>query len=92
MFLTIVTALKHDVTHFAFVHDSYATHASDTEMLNVCIRVCFVEMYKQNDVLDNFYQEIIKLLPPKKRAKFKLPPEKGDLDIEEVMNSDFFFS
>ena len=92
MFLTIVTALKHDVTHFAFVHDSYATHASDTEMLNVCIRVCFVEMYKQNDVLDNFYQEIIKLLPPKKRAKFKAPPEKGDLDIEEVMKSDFFFS
>jgi DNA-directed RNA polymerase len=49
-------------------------------------------MYKSSDVLEEFYDNIIRLLPPDKREALPPPPGKGNLDIEGVLNCDFFFS
>jgi DNA-directed RNA polymerase len=34
-----------DVTHFAMIHDSYGTHACDTDVLGQALRESFVEQY-----------------------------------------------
>jgi len=89
---TIDTAMDSGIKYFSMVHDSYATHACNAELLGQCLRASFVSMYKENDVLQDFYEQIVKLLPPKKRNSLPPPPKKGDLDIDEVLKCDFFFS
>jgi DNA-directed RNA polymerase len=50
---TVVLAALNDVTHFAMIHDSYGTHACDTDVLGQALRETFVEQY-QGDVLAEF--------------------------------------
>lgn len=80
-------AKKLGVTHFAFVHDEYGTHAADIPLLHRAIREAFVGMYSQYDPLQAFYDQQTFLggkLPP--------VPEKGTLDINLVKSSPYFFS
>jgi DNA-directed RNA polymerase len=65
------------------IHDDYGTHAADAQKLFMLIRTSFVDMYTNHDPIADFaalYPEC----PP--------PPAKGDLDINEVIYSDYFFS
>lgn len=67
----------------AMIHDDYGTHAADAQKLFTLIRVQFLDMYERNDPIAEFaglYPEC----PP--------PPDKGSLDLTEVLASDFFFS
>ena len=87
MSMTIIKCLEDGITDFAMIHDSYGVHAADTEKLASNIRLAFYEMYTKHDVLEEFREEALKVLdevPP-------VPP-KGDLDLEEVLMSDFFFA
>ena len=85
---TLEAAKLQDVTSFAMVHDSFATHAADTEVLATTIRSSFVTMYECFDVLNNFRDEVQAQCPE------ELPPvpECGNLDIREVLLSDYFFA
>ncbi len=71
------------------VHDSFATHAADTPTLRVLLRHAFVQIH-ETDPLKSFLDSMKRqsstpdLLPT--------PPEKGDLDLHEVLDADFFFS
>lgn len=80
------------VTSFAMIHDSYGTLAADTDMLGACLRRAFVDMYQDHDVLEEFHKEVVAMLPPDLKAKVPPCPEKGTLDIAEVLKSDFFFA
>lgn len=80
--LTVVAADDAGIDSLAMIHDDYGTHASDTQKLYMLIRQTFVDMYEQNDPIADF-QCRYDYLPP--------PPEKGDLDLREVLRSPFFF-
>jgi DNA-directed RNA polymerase len=80
------------VSSFAMVHDSYGTLAADTDMLGACLRHAFVDMYKENDVLEQFREGIVAMLPPDLKAKVAPCPAKGSLDLDQVLKSDFFFA
>ena len=86
--MTVNLAAYNGVTHFAMVHDSFGCHASDVEMLGACLRETFVELYVDNDPLGRFKEEgealIGKALPDL--------PEKGELDVTLVRDSEFFFA
>lgn len=90
MFLTVDMALDNGVTNYAMIHDSFGTHASDTPMLAACIREAFVDMYEDNDVLQQFSDQVTPILT----GKNKIPdlPAKGSLDLAGVRDSDFFFA
>jgi DNA-directed RNA polymerase, mitochondrial len=77
------------IESFAMIHDSYGTLAADTDTLRECLRQSFAAMY-QFDVLEIFRDEIQAGLP----EGVKLPPlpTKGTLDINLVLQSDFFFA
>ena len=72
------------------VHDSYATHSTNMPKLNKRLREAFVKMYQDNDVLGNLYDSAVATLP--KDIDIPLPPQKGDLDLNEVLQSDYFFA
>ena len=87
---TVNLARDNGVNCFSAVHDSYGTHAADMGTLFACIRHAFVSLYENNDVLENLHLDIISQLPV--GTEVPPPPPRGDLNIREVLNSDFFFA
>ena len=92
LMMTICTAEAEGIKNFSMVHDSYGSLAADAELLGVCCRSAFVNLYKHHDVLLEFRDDILQRLPESKKHLIPMPPEKGSLDIELVLDSEFFFS
>ena len=93
MIETVNIALDNGINNFCNVHDSFGTTAADVEQLNVSLREAFIKMFTDNDILENFRNDVIKQLPDDFDVS-KLPevPQKGDLDINELRKSRFFFA
>jgi len=72
---------------FAFIHDSYGTHATGCEALNKTLREVFVEMFSV-DILRDWKRQL------EEQAGVELPdpPEYGDADIKAIKDSTYFFS
>jgi len=79
--LVTVAAGKHGMD-LAMIHDDYGTHAKNAESLYRIIREEFVRMYEAHDPLADF------------AALYDLPapPEKGNLNLQDVLRSPYFFS
>ena len=74
------------ITDYAMIHDSFGVHASRMgEFLNQCVKPAFVEMY-QEDVLQQFAAKLPEVL------ELEALPTKGNLVLEHVTQSEFFFS
>lgn len=71
------------------IHDSYGTHAADMWTLFGCIRDAFVQTYNE-PVLEQFLEACMEVAGPD--APWPKLPATGDLDIEEVYESDYFFA
>ena len=84
---TINRCVKLGIKDFAMIHDSYGTHACDTDALFAATREAFVELYRDNDVLEQFQRAAAEVL-----EEVPTPPERGDFSIEEVLKSDYFFA
>jgi len=91
---TVNLGLLNGLENFAVIHDSFATHACDVSMLNAVLREAFVEQYRGN-ILEDFREEVIEQLrvtAPEMVEKIPPTPPMGNLDIEAVKDSDFFFA
>jgi len=66
---------------FVGIHDSFGTHPGDVEAMHKIIRQQFYELHSQ-DILEEFRQQVGSEIPI---------PERGDLDLSEVLNSEFMF-
>jgi len=85
LMMTIIKAKdKYGIEDFSVVHDSFGTHACDIEQLGIILRETFVVLYGDTNVLETFKQE----------QKLELPdlPAFGTLNVNEVLDSEFFFS
>jgi DNA-directed RNA polymerase len=89
---TVNTAYKNGITNFCNVHDSFGTTAGDVETLNKSIREAFIEMFTKNDILEDFRNDVLRQLPPELHDKLPEAPAKGDLDIQQLRDSEFFFA
>jgi DNA-directed RNA polymerase len=85
--MTINKALDIGLTDFGMVHDSFGTHAANvSRFLSECVKPAFVEMYTDHDVIGEFAERF-------KEQSADLPlPTKGSLDLNGVLQSEFFFS
>ena len=92
--ISVNTAAAYGIKDFALIHDSYGVHAADVELMSQIIRKVFVEMYKREDLLEKFRDDIIKLrLIPQDKIHLIPPlPEKGNLDLDKILESDYFFA
>lgn len=89
MMMTVNLAAYNGVDQFAMVHDSYATTAADAGVLSTCLRTATVQLFSQ-DLLEDFSKQITALLP----IGVTLPdiPYVGGLDIEQVLDSQYYFA
>lgn len=79
---------RHGVTDYAVIHDSYGTHAGNTQRLYRTLREVAVDMYS-GDWLGEFHRGLLEQAPG---ADLPPPPKQGDFDINEVLNAPYFFS
>lgn len=86
---TINRASALGVEDFAMVHDSYGTHSTHMHILSDVLREEFVKMYEQHDVLTELRDHAITVLGTQ---DIPVPPSKGNLDLREVLNSQYFFA
>jgi len=56
-------------------------------LLDKTLREVFVKMYEDNDVLSQFREAMLKVVP-----KVALPPKQGQLSLKGVLTSKYFFS
>ena len=89
--IAVVIAKRRGIENVSTVHDCFGILCSDAVEMNKCIREAFVNMYEK-PVLENFRDEISKLLSAKNRAKIPPLPNKGNLNLNLVLESDFFCS
>ena len=79
-------AKEQGIESFGAVHDSYGTLACYTSLTQKLLREAFVEIYDNpKDVLESFIEKITGEIPTDL-------PEKGNLDINDVLNSNYFFN
>lgn len=92
LMLTVVRAKQAGINSFGMVHDSFATTAGQTEELFRIVRESFVEMYSEVNVLGSFRDEIVQQLSDEGREKLPALPERGTLDLSQVVDSRFCFA
>ena len=70
------------------IHDSYGAPVAQAKLMYKVVRQSFIQMYTEYDVLANFRNDM------KKLADGNLPdiPNKGTLNLTEIMNSKYIFS
>ena len=73
---------------FGAVHDSFSTHAPDVELLLGHTKREFIDMYSVPD----YYKVIETQLVEDMEDVTADRPAVGDLDIEEIGDSDYFFA
>lgn len=88
MMKTINRCNEEGITSFSMIHDSYGTHAGNAWAMAQILRDQFVQMYAEVDVLGRFKEELEHQIGEELPA---LPP-KGNLDLELVRQSPFFFA
>lgn len=86
LMLYLIKCKQQGIESFMTVHDCYGTLAADTEISAKLLREAFVEIYRE-PILENFTTDVIGDVEEKPAL-----PEKGELDIEMVLDSDYFFN
>ena len=56
------------------------------------VRETMVETYTENDVLDDFREQFMEQLHESQLDKMPAIPEKGTLDISQILESQFAFA
>lgn len=93
--MTTLAGLNHGITSFGMIHDSFGVHAHHMPVfLRECVRPEFVRLYMETDMLQTLYEMYNGLVRESDGSVLELdpPPEKGLLDIQGVLKSEFFFS
>jgi DNA-directed RNA polymerase len=91
MHRTVCYCVDAGVNAFSMVHDSYGVHACQVDTLSYQLRKGFVDQYS-GDVLADFAEQLKAQLPAKIAAQIPELPKKGTLDLQQVMESDYFFA
>lgn len=86
MRMTVNGLLDEGVTSFCCVHDSYGVHACHVTQMHRVLRDKFIEMHKSN-IIEQFRKQVEEQIG----EKLPDPPEKGDLDLEQIRDSKYFF-
>ena len=79
------------IDHLAMIHDSFGTHAADTDRISQVIRDTFVEQYS-GDVLGEFYEALKDQLSEEQAEKLPVPPVMGSLELNAVREASFAFA
>ena len=87
MFLTLDKISFYGIIDFSMIHDSYGCHANFVDLMVNCLREEFVRIHSEN-LLEEFKKEVENQLG----VMLPDPPARGKLELEKVLESDYFFA
>ena len=79
------------IPNLMMIHDSFATTPNRIDDLHRIIRRVIVDLFTP-DYLTRLHKEFLDQLPTKYKVKLPEPPPRGELLLQEVENSRYFFS
>jgi DNA-directed RNA polymerase len=85
-------SVEEGIGYFAMIHDSFGTHAGNSAPFARIIRESFVRLYTDNKPLEDFQRQVLALVTDKDAEKVPAIPAKGTLELDQVLQSDFFFA
>ena len=88
----VCMASKKGIKSFATVHDSFGVLAPEVKLMNDCVRESFVDIFTKENVLENFRKEITLQVAKDKRHLIPELPKMRNLDVTQVLKSDYFCS
>ena len=89
----VVNAMKQlGDDNFMMIHDSFGTDCAHAGLLYKVIRQEFVNLYKDQNHLENFLESVKYLIGDDKLSKVPELPAFGNLDLDLVTQSDFCFA
>ena len=89
----VVNAMKQlGDDNFMMIHDSFGTDCAHAGLLYKVIRQEFVNLYKDQNHLENFLESVKYLIGDDKLSKVPKIPAFGNLDLDLVKQSDFCFA
>lgn len=91
LMLTVNACVAAGIHQFAMIHDSYGCPAGQGDLMFSLVREVFAETYNQNDVLQDFHDQVENMLSPKKAKKLPPIPKHGTLDLDVVKQSMYAF-
>jgi len=90
--LRTALACRREGLEFAAVHDSFWTHAATTHTLHGLLRAEFADLHRA-DLAEELYRQTCAAFPElAAKGAIPPPPPRGDLDLDEVLRSDYFFN
>ena len=89
---TVVFSTREGIRSFQLIHDSFATHAGNTQRFFQVIREAFVDMYEGYDPFAEIDRYAREVLSPEGQEKLPPVPGKGTLDLRQILGSDYAFA
>lgn len=90
--LTALAAAEEGMRHFAFIHDSFGTHAGNTHRFFQIIRETFVDMYTHYCPFEAVLEAAKETLSCEGQERLPELPQKGDMDLQQVLDADYAFA
>jgi DNA-directed RNA polymerase len=88
MMATVNALRKRGLSDFAMVHDSYAVHACDVDVMNEVLRNEFIGIHRVFTPATLHAQ----IAAQANGSEIPAPPVAGELDLDAVRRADYFFS
>lgn len=91
LMMVTLRAKKEGINSIALVHDSFGCLPNEVSKFRTIIKETFVDLYENNDVLKDIWQENANHLDTQ---AYRMPPipKRGKLDIQEVLNAEYSFA
>ncbi len=85
--LSVTRANELGIYDFAMIHDSYGTHSNNCDAFGQVLRGVFKDMFTV-DLLSNLRHQVMTKHPA---VEIKPPPVYGSMNVNQVLNSKYFF-
>jgi DNA-directed RNA polymerase len=89
LILSVCAMVDEGIKSIAVIHDSFGTHADNTDTLRNCLKGQMIEMYEHTNALE----QLLAVHEGRWLVDTGIKvPEQGDFDVREIMNSDYVFA
>ena len=92
LLMTAAACAREGITQVATVHDSFGCLASRAGRFRAIIREQFVELYEKHDVLAEVLDACRRDLTLHNQQRLPEAPQRGSLNLMEVLDADFAFA